>query len=201
MATINALARDAEIVNALAPESRSNSNPYIDSLMRKAMQDYPFLSQHKPVVITNPDQGFGFAQTYSPEETGKPLGDGTFSRPKELPMGQLGIEIYRPDAFTHHDLAGEVLHVDPYAREISDKLAKTWSPEQLKNLREHALDYQATLDEGRPEADAVRNATDSAVRGYAVNQWPEEVNTSFEYQPVQRALLESLKNYTKTGKR
>jgi hypothetical protein len=201
MATVNALAPDAEIVNALAPESRSNSNPYIDSLMRKALQDYPFLNQHKPVVITNAGKGEGFAETYPPEETGRPMGDGTFSRPKELPMGQLGIEIYRPDAFTHHDLAGEVLHVDPYSREISDKLAKTWSPEQLKNLREHALDYEATIAEGRPEADAVRNATDSAVRGYVVNQWPEEVNTSFGYQPVQRALLESLKNYTKTGKR
>lgn len=188
-------------VNALALESRSSDNPYIDSLMRKAMQDYPFLGQHKPVVITNAGQGEGFAETYPPDETGRPMGDGTFSRPKELPMGQIGIEIYRPDAFTHHDLAGEVLHIDPFSREISDKLAKTWSPEQLKNLREHALDYQVTLDEGRSEADAVRNATDSAIRGYVVNQWPEEINTSFNYQPVQKGLLESLKNYVKTGKR
>ena len=200
MAT-NALAPDADNINALAPQSRSNSNPYIDSLMRKAAQEYPFLSQHKPIVITNPDQGFGFAQTYAPEETGRPMGDGTFSRPKELPMGQLGIEIYRPNEFDHHALAGEVMHVDPYAREVSDKLAKTWTPDQLKTLREHALDYQATLDEGRPEADAVRNATDSALRGYVVGQWPEEVNTSLKYEPVQRALLESLKSYAKTGKK
>ena len=200
MATLNALAKNAAIANALAPEG-SNSNPYIDSLMRKATEEYPFISQHKPVVITNAGQGEGFAETYPPEETGRPLEGGGFSRPKELPMGQIGIEIYRPDAFTHHDLAGEVLHVDPYSREISDKLAKTWTPAQLKTLREHALDYDATLAEGRPEADAIRNATDSALRGYVVGQWPEEVNTSLQYAPVQRALLESLKNYTKTGKK
>jgi hypothetical protein len=191
-------------VNALsmfAPESRSNANPYIDSLMRKALQDYPFLSQHKPVVITNPNKDEGFAQTYSAEETGRPLGDGTFSRPKELPMGQLGIEIYRPNEFTHHDLVGEVLHVDPFAREISDKLATTFDPRQLELLKREALDYGATIKEGRPEADAIRNATDSAVRGYVVGQWPEEVNQEFGYSPVQKALLESLKNYTKTGKR
>ena len=201
MATTNALARDAEIVNALAPESRSNSNPYIDSLMRKATEEYPFISQHKPVVITNPDQGFGFAQTYPPEETGKPLGDGTFSRPKELPMGQLGIEIYRPNEFNHHALAGEVMHVDPYAREISDKLAATFDPRQLKLLKHQALDYEQSLKTGQDEKRAIQNATDAAVRGYVVKQWPEEVNQEFEYNPVQKALLESLKSYAKTGKK
>ncbi len=195
---VNALAQDAEVMNALTPEG-SNSNPYINSLMRKAVQDYPFISQHKPVVITG--TGEGFAETYPPEETGRPLPGGGFSRPKDLPMGQLGIEIYRPDAFTHHDLAGEVLHVDPYAREISDKLATTFDPKQLEILKREALDYQHSLDTGQDEKRAIQNATDSAVRGYVVNQWPEEVNRQFEYSPVQRALLESLKNYTKTGKR
>ena len=167
-------------------------------LLLQAQKEYPFISRHNPSVIVNEGGGEGFAEAYPPEETGRPMGDGTFSRPKELPMGQLGIEIYRPDSFTHHDLAGEVLHIDPYSREISDKLAKTWTPEQLKTLREHALDYDATLAEGRPEADAIRNATDSALRGYVVNQWPQEVNNDFKYSPKQLQMFQSLQKYMKT---
>ena len=47
---VNALAQNAEVMNALAPES-SNSNPYIDSLMRKAHEEYPFMKQHNPIVL------------------------------------------------------------------------------------------------------------------------------------------------------
>ena len=199
MATVNALAKDAEIVNALAPESQSNSNPYIDSLMRKALQDYPFLSQHKPVVTMG--AGEGYAQTWPPGEGGPPDEQGKDTRPTALPIDRLGIEIYKPNDFNHHALAGEVLHVDPYAREVSDKLATTFDPRQLEVLKREALDYQHSLNTGQDEKRAIQNATDAAVRGYVVNQWPEEVNQEFGYSPVQRALLESLKNYTKTGKR
>jgi hypothetical protein len=198
MATTNALARDAEIVNALAPES-SNSNPYIDSLISKATQEYPFISQHKPVVFTG--TGPGYAEIWPAGEGGPPDAQGNDTRPNNVPIDKFGIEVRRPDAFTHYDLAGEVLHIDPYAREISDKLAKTLSPEQIKTLQTQALDYQASLDEGQSPERALQNGTDSAVRGYVVNQWPEQLNTNMGYQPVQKALLESLKSYAKTGKK
>jgi hypothetical protein len=198
MATTNALARDAEIVNALAPES-SNSNPYIDSLISKATQEYPFISQHKPVVAMG--AGEGYAQTWPPGEGGPPDEQGKDTRPTALPMDRLGIEIYRPNDFNHHALAGEVLHVDPYAREVSDKLATTFDPRQLEVLKREALDYQHSLNTGQDEKRAIQNATDAAVRGYVVNQWPEEVNQEFAYSPVQKALLESLKGYAKTGKK
>jgi hypothetical protein len=189
--SVNALA-------ALATED-SNSNPYIASLMRKAHEEYPFIKQHNPAVTMG--TGEGYAQTWPPGEGGKPDAQGNDTRPTALPMDSLGIEIYRPNNFTHHDLAGEVLHVDPYAREISDKLATTFDPRQLEVLKEEARDYQHSLDTGQDEQRAIQNATDSAVRGYVVNQWPNEVNQRFEYNPVQKGLLESLKNYTKTGKR
>ena len=192
MATFNALARDAEVVNALAPES-SNSNPYIESLMRKAEKDYPFISQHKPVVVMG--NGEGYAQTWPPGEGGPPDQQGKDTRPIGMPMDKLGIEIYRPNEFNHHALAGEVLHVDPYAREISDKLATTFDPRQLEVLKREALDYQHSLNTGQDEKRAIQNATDAAVRGYVVNQWPEEVNQKFAYNPKQLSALEELKKY------
>ena len=57
---VNALAQNAEVMNALAPES-SNSNPYIDSLMRKAHEEYPFMKQHNPIVVVGHT---GFPPTY-----------------------------------------------------------------------------------------------------------------------------------------
>lgn len=56
----------------MANNSLSNreSNPYIDNLMRKAREDYGFISQHNPAVVL--ENGPGFAETYSADETGTP---------------------------------------------------------------------------------------------------------------------------------
>ena len=190
----NALAPTTRVPNALAPVN-SNSNPYISSLLQKANQDSPFIYQHNPMGIIG--SGDGFAEVWPIDEEGAP----NSPRPKEVPIDRFGIEVRRPNDFTHHDLAGEVLHIDPYAREISDKIAKTWTPKQLEVLKQEALDYQASLDYGQDEARAIQNATDSALRGYVVNQWPEEVNTRLGYDKSQLEMLNALKAYTKTGKK
>ena len=61
-------------------------------------------------------------------------------------------------------------------------------------------DIVQTLAEGRPEADAIKNATDSALRGYTVGQWPEEINKALAYNPNQLKTLDALKMYMITGK-
>lgn len=170
---------------------------YIPSLMQQAMQEYPFVAKYNPNVVLG--QGQGYAETYPVGETGRPLGGGKFSRPSTLPIDQVGIEIYRPKDFTARDLAGELLHIDPYANKIRDELIKTWTPEQIKALQQHALDFDATLAEGRPVQDAIKNATDSALRGYAVGQWSPEVDKALKYTPKQMQLLNNLKTYIKTG--
>ena len=184
----NALA--PQPVNALASLAQ-DENPYITSLMSRARQQYPFINQHNPAVVIG--NGESYAETYPPDETGRPLEGGSFSRPSSLPMGRVGVEIYRPGDFSHHDLAAEMLHIDPMANAVREKLMKSWTPKQLKALKEHALDYQATLDEGRPEADAIQNATDSALRGYTVGQWPKEVNAAIGYDAKQLEALNALK--------
>ena len=171
---------------------------YATDLLAKANDTYPFLQRYNPAVMVNEGGGKGFAETYPKDETGRPLEGGGFSRPKELPMGRIGVEIYKPDQFSHHDLAGEVLHDDPYANQVRDKLSKMWSKEQLPHLKDMALDYQASLDEGQSEDRAIQNATDSAMRGYVVNQWPTENNERLAYRPEQMQLLNNLQNYMAT---
>jgi len=172
---------------------------YATDLLSQATQAYPFVAKHNPMVVVNPMEDKGFAETYPIGETGAPLPGGGYSKHSSLPIDRVGVEVFKPDQFTHHDLAAEMLHIDPVANQTREALTKTWSPKQLKTLKEHALDYQATLDEGRPEADAIKNATDSALRGYTVGQWPEEINKALAYSPAQLKVLDSLKNYMSTG--
>ena len=165
---------------------------YSQNLLDKAQAEYPFIKQHNPIVTIG--KGEGFAETYPIGEEGSP----TEPRPQEYPIDRHVIEIRRPGDFTHHDLAGEMLHIDPVANTTRDTLMTTWSPKQLKTLEKHAKDWQATLDEGRPVQDAIKNATDSAMRGHLLKQWPESINKELEYRPEQKQLLEGLGKYLKT---
>jgi hypothetical protein len=164
---------------------------YEDELLNKSMEEYPFIRQHNPIVSLG--KGFGYAETWPTGEEGA----SDNPRPKHIPIDRHGITIHKPEEFSHHDLAAELLHVDPIANKTRNELMKSWTPKQLKTLKEHALDWQATLDEGRPEEDAISNATDSALRGYTVGQWPEEVNKKLNYNKEQLKSLENLKNYMK----
>jgi hypothetical protein len=171
---------------------------YATDLLGQATQAYPFVAKHNPMVVVNPAKNRGYAETYPVGETGAPLPEGGFNKHPSLPIDRIGVEVFRPKDFTHHDLAAEMLHIDPMANQTREALIKTWSPEQLKTLKEHALDWQATLDEGRPEADAIKNATDSALRGYTVGQWPEEINKALAYSFEQLKSLDALKSYMTT---
>ena len=171
---------------------------YATDLLAQATEAYPFVARHNPMVVVNPAENRGFAETYPVGETGAPLPEGGFNKHQSLPIDRVGVEVFKPDQFTPHDLAAEMLHIDPMANQTREALVKSWTPDQLKTLKEHALDYQATLDEGRPEADAIKNATDAALRGYTVGQWPEEINKALAYSPDQLKTLDSLKSYMAT---
>lgn len=172
---------------------------YSTNILEMAKKVYPFVEKHNPMVVVNPMQDRGYAETYPIGETGAPLEGGGFNKHPNLPLDRVGVEVFKPEEFTAHDLAAEMLHIDPVANKTRDILMKSWSPKQLQTLKESALDWQATLDEGRPEKDAIQNATDSALRGYAVGQWPEEINKALNYTPAQKRALEDLKVYMMTG--
>lgn len=172
---------------------------YATELLSQATQAYPFVAKHNPMVVVNPAEDRGYAETYPVGETGAPLPEGGFNKHSSLPIDRVGVEVFKPNQFTHHDLAAEMLHIDPVANQTRKALIKSWSPKQIETLRKHALDYDATIAEGRSHADALQNATDSALRGYTVGQWPEEINKALAYNPAQLKVLESLKSYMATG--
>jgi hypothetical protein len=172
---------------------------YSKTLLEEATKAYPFVAKHNPMVVVNPMEDKGFAETYPIGETGAPLPQGGYSKHSSLPIDRVGVEVFKPEKFTAHDLAAEMLHIDPIANQTREALIKSWTPKQLKTLKKHALDWEATLAEGRPETDAIKNATDSALRGYTVGQWPEEVNKALMYSPKQLKVLEQLKSYMSTG--
>jgi hypothetical protein len=168
---------------------------YVSNLLSEANKAYPFIARHNPMVVVNPSENKGYAETYPIGETGAPLPQGGFDKHPSLPIDRVGVEIFKPEEFNHHDLAAEMLHIDPMANTTRETLIKSWTPNQLETLKEHALDYQATLDEGRPEEEAIHNATDAAMRGYAVNQWPQDINKALSYTPEQLKSLDALKSY------
>lgn len=169
---------------------------YVQSLMQQALTEYPFIAQHNPNVVLG--KGYGYAETYPIGETGKPLGNGLFSRPKSLPIDTLGIEIYQPNKFTAQDLAGEVLHGDPVANKAREELLKSLTPKQLEKLKFHALDYEESIKQGMPENLALNNLADSALRGYVINQFPDKVNKDIGYNAKQIELFNNLLKYMKT---
>ena len=180
-------------------EFTRNNTKYASDLLAKAQQEYPFIGMNQPVVKVA--QGEGYAETWPRGETGAPDAMGRDTRPYDFPMNQLGVTVHQPDKFTSADLAGEVLHVDPYANMVRDKLMQTMTPQQWGTLKNEALDYSESIRQGLSEQRAKENTIDSALRGYAVNQWPESVNQQLNYSPAQLELLNSLKTYMKTGKR
>jgi len=193
MADLNALAPSSQ--NALAPVvSADQNNPYVDSLLRQATKEYPFITQHNPII----DTGVGpyYAETWPVNEEGAP----DAKRPGNFPIDRVGVKVYKPNQFTHHDLAGEILHVDPFANETRATLTKSLTPAQIQMLQQESKDYQGSIDEGQSTERAIQNATDAAMRGYVLNQWPAKANEGMNYDPAQKALLERLRNYMKTGK-
>jgi len=171
---------------------------YATDLLAQATEAYPFVAKHNPMVVVNPMEDKGYASTYPIGETGKPLGNGVFDKHFSLPTNRVGVEIYRPDEFSHHDLAGEMLHIDPMANKTREALLKTWTPNQIETLKKESRDYETTIKEGRSHKDALQNATDAALRGYTIGQWPEEVNQALAYSPDQLKTLDSLKSYMAT---
>jgi hypothetical protein len=200
-----------EVVNAMyqaAPTSgglkinslgeNSMANPYVKTLLARAIKEYPFIATHNPIVTVG--SGEGFAETWPAGETGAPDKAGNPTRPKMFPMDKTGIEVYKPNNFTFHDLAGELLHIDPRAAKVRDYLLKTYRPDQWDKLKRHALDYDESIKRGMKEDWAKQNAIDSAIRGYVVRQWPEEIDRDLSYSEDQKEMLEALKKYIKTGK-
>lgn len=158
----------------------------------QAQQQYPFLRNHQVDYTVTPQEGRGYAETWPVGEEGAP----GQPRPGNLPMNTTGIQVFKPKQWNANDIAGELLHVDPKAVETRNRLVALLTGKQREILRQ-TPDYQMPNS-----SDAMRNqaAIDSAIRGYAVGQWPRREAEDFFSDPKQRAIMDELVQYMKTGK-
>lgn len=153
-------------------------------------EQYRFLKNLNLKIITNPQEGRGYAETWPANETGAP----DYPRPKDIPLNQHGIEIYKPDRFSVHDIAGEGLHIDPVAARVRALITPTLTPEQQRILTKQPDYAMGDL----PVQRRMQNATDAAMRGYLVNQWPADEARNF-WNEEQLKHLDQLKEYMVTG--
>lgn len=169
----------------------------IQEALKQAKEQYKFIPNDVVATVNKKSDG-RILEAWSPTEEGYVGG----ARPKEIPMGKIGLEIYNPDKVSADDIAADVLHHDKFANQIRDKMLDTIKsdPEQLSKLKEASADYQYSIDAGQSKEQALKNAVDSAIRGYVVNQWPEEANKEMGYSDKQQSMLDQLKSYMVTGK-
>lgn len=167
---------------------------YSSDLLDKAKQEYGFIARQNPIVQVG--RGEGYAETWPRYEEGPP----DQPRPLSMAPGRVGVEVFNPQQFKPADLAGEMLHTDPYANLVRDYILKSLTPEQIAVIKDEALDYSHSLRLGQSEERAMQNAVDSAIRGYAVGQWPSEINDRIGYSPQQKYVLDNLVRYMKQGK-
>lgn len=185
------------LTDIISPYNPAGDPAFGSKLLAKASTAYPFIQQYHPNVMVSPSTQGDYAETWPADETG----DAQYPRPKELPMGGVGVQVFKPDKFGPSDLAAEFLHVDPYANQMRAQLMHTLTPHQVAMLKHSSEDYSSTLERGEPEHRAMQNALDSALRGYTVGQWPAEANAAMRYSPDQLRLLDGLRHYMTTGQR
>ena len=151
---------------------------------------YKFVDALNIKRIDTPQDGKGYAETWSAGEEGTP----ETPRPVELPIDQNGVQVFRPDAYDENMHAGEALHLDPVANKYRAAILETLIPDQIDLLKQ-VPDYR--VGNGN-EQQRLQSAVDSAIRGAVVGQWPKSEVDSF-FSPEQRAALDELLQYMHSG--
>jgi hypothetical protein len=173
---------------------------YASDVLARAQAKYPFIKQYNPVVMTGKAPAAyanDYAETWLPGNRGSPKSP----RPANIPVNGVGINIYRPGKFGPDDLAGELIHADPFANQTRTQFMASLSPAQKETLKRTADDYADTLRGGESQQKAMQNAADSALRGYTVGQWDAASNAAMHYTAAQVKMLDALKSYMRTGRR
>lgn len=174
-------------------------------------RDYRFSKNYDLHVTVSPGKMPYYAETFKPGDKDNP--EEGYIRPPNTPLNSLGVEIYKPNKFSHHDLAGELLHADPVANRTREYLQNTLTPSQFEVLKsvddykfpEHGTAQgkafeKATTEEGlTPDQKRLNNATDSFIRGYTVGQWPKDAIKDFGLSVEQKQKMDNLHYYMVHG--
>jgi hypothetical protein len=163
--------------------------------LEQARQEFPRLKELDIGYKYTPREDRGFIEFYPADEPGSP----DFPRPKELPMGKPGIEVYNPKT-RPIDVAGDIashymIYNDPSMMDYYNQFRHSINPEQQQRLQQQYEFYQQNYGENRPyEKWYEMTGLPGYFRGYPFQQWePEFVEQA--YTPQQRLLLDQMMNY------
>jgi hypothetical protein len=161
------------------------------STFDRALQAYPYLADkdiHSVTTINPKDNRF--LEFYPPDEPGSPQ----YPRPKELPMGKVGIQILsnktRPidvlaDYVSHH-----AVNADPTLQSLYAEFEANVDPNVLRQRYEQ---HRKKFGEKRPyEIWKERTGLPELFRGYTFNQWD---NAEQMYTPTQLGILNRVRDY------
>jgi hypothetical protein len=164
-------------------------------LFEKAQTDYPYLADKNLAFKYSPGGGRGLLEFYGPDEPGSP----EYPRPQEIPMGQVGVQVFDPKARPMDILADYVSHYgveqDPFLKERYQQFSSSFTPEQQQTLKEQYEWYQKhpEFKETRPyEEWANIVGVPGYFRGYTFDQWKDSQGA---YTPQQLQLLNQVRQY------
>jgi len=156
-------------------------------MFEKAQKEYPYLAGKDIAFAYNPRPGDRQLEFYSPEET---------ERPKQIPAGRVGLEVYKPTVKPLDILGDYVSHYavqnDPRLKEMYARFQSQLDPKEMQRRYEW---HKANAGETRPYEEWYRlTGLPEVFRGYTFNQWPEDFSKRY-YSPEQMRTLNEVRSY------
>jgi len=169
------------------------------NLMDQAKQQYPILKDLGLNFKYNPQMGgqSGMLEFWPGDEQGTPK----TPRPKEFPIGSLGVEVFdkktRPidilgDVVSHH-----LVNSDPTVKDYYNQFKQSLTPDQKTRLQSQYQWAQKNYGETRPYQQWEEHSGMPAYfRGYPFQQWDDAASA---YTPEQLLMLDEMMKYLKGG--
>jgi hypothetical protein len=180
-----------------APSPSASAQP---DIFAQAKQQWPLLDRPDIAYKYTPRSGpnVPYLEAYPPGEAG----DASAPRPSQFPMGQYGIEVYKPTT-RPIDVLGDVVshflvNTDPVIKSYYENFQQSLTPEQQERLQSQ---YQHAVQNGgekRPYATWLKmSGLPAYFRGYAFQQWP---NAQKLYTPEQLKNFDAMMQYLSGAK-
>ena len=108
------------------PDEVSNDDVMGSMMFERTKEEYPYLADKDISFKYSPNEGRGFLEFYGEDEPGSP----EYPRPKEFPMGKIGLEVFNPKTRPLDILGDYVSHYgvekDPYLSERYQQFSQSF---------------------------------------------------------------------------
>ena len=177
-------------------ETKQYSQQVRTNVVNEAIKQYPILKNIDFKFAFTPKQkSIGGIEFWPAGETGT----SNYPRPKEIPQGQIGVQIFN-DTVRPIDVLGDIashhmIYTDPVMKNLYGKFINSMTPEQKNKLR---MDYEYSIknhNERRPfEQWAEISRLPGYFRGYTFGQWPDDFNSKV-FTKDQIKLFDEVRSY------